>query len=86
MTKKTLLMLMLAVFTGICFAQVSGYVFSYSTGIYTEITGGTVLATATVGGTGTNSLDEGFYTATPIPFAFAYNGLQYTDVAISCNG
>lgn len=86
MSKFTLLLLALACLAGTGWAQVSGYVFSYAAGTYTEITGGTVLATATVGGTGTNSLDEGFYTATPIPFPFHFNGLPYSECAVSCNG
>ncbi len=86
MNHRLLLVIMLAVAASLTFAQVSGYVFSYSLGTYEEITGGTVLATALVGGTGTNSLDEGFYTGTPIPFPFHYNGLPYSEVAVSCNG
>jgi len=79
-------MLMLAVFAGMCFAQVSGYVFSYSAGIYTEITGGTVLGTAAVGGGANNSLDSNVYQATPISFPFHYNGLPYNEVAVGCDG
>jgi hypothetical protein len=86
MRKQLLLLLILALAGSAGFAQVSGYVFNYSTETYTEITGGTVLATALLGGTGTNSLDEGFYIGTPIPFPFHYNGLPYTEVAVSCNG
>jgi|GEM_PF-6660203 len=86
MKKLILLLMMLAVMAGTAYAQVSGYVFSYSAGTYEEITGGTVLGTATVGGTGTNSLDGGFYTGTPISFPFAYNGLPYTELAVSCDG
>ncbi len=86
MKTKFMLTLLLAVLAGSAFAQVSGYVFGYTAGTYSELTGGTVLATATVGGTGTNSLDEGFYTGTPIPFPFHFNGLPYTETAVSCNG
>jgi hypothetical protein len=87
MKKLVLLLFMLAVLSSIAFAQVSGYVFSYAAGAYTEITGGTVLGTAVIGGTSyLQTLDSNFYTGTPIPFAFRYNGQPYTEVAISSDG
>ncbi|MDZ4181738.1 MAG: hypothetical protein U1B83_02585 [Candidatus Cloacimonadaceae bacterium] len=86
MEKKLLFLLMLAVFAGMGFAQVAGYEFSYSAGIYQEISGGTVLGTAAVGGGANTSLDSNMYPATPIPFPFHYNGLPYTETTVACDG
>lgn len=69
------------------YAQVNTYTFTQTTGAYSEITGGTVVATAT-GTTGAASLDDVIYnlpTGT-IPFNFSYNGSAYTGCNISTNG
>jgi hypothetical protein len=84
--KKTMLILMLAMLACIGFAQVASYTFGYSAGTYTEITGGTVLATATEGGTGVTSLDNNTYPNISIPFYFPFNGRQYNQVSINSNG
>jgi hypothetical protein len=68
-------------------AQVAtNYVFSQSTGTYTPISGGTVLATATdVTTSNVSSLDQGVFTAS-IPFSFTFNGTAYTSVDVYANG
>jgi len=68
-------------------AQVTGYTFSSTLGTYTEITGGTVVATAT-GTTGIPSIDDVIF-AMPdgtIPFDFYFNGALYSGFNISSNG
>ncbi|WP_185146645.1 fibronectin type III domain-containing protein [Chryseobacterium sp.] len=65
-------------------AQVSLYSFSSSMGTYTEITGGTVLATAT-GNTSATSLDAGIYAFTP-SFTFFFNGAPVTNISVNTNG
>jgi hypothetical protein len=84
--KKLLFVLMLAVMVGIGFAQVANYTFSYAAGTYNEITGGTVIATAEVGGSGVTSLDDVLYPNTPIPFLFGFNGRRYNQVTVTTNG
>ncbi|MDF0718896.1 fibronectin type III domain-containing protein [Kaistella sp. PBT33-4] len=65
-------------------AQVSTYTFSQTTSTYTEITGGTVLATAT-GNTAATSLDTGVFAVVP-SFTFMYNGSPVTNINMSANG
>ena len=81
--KKLLLMLVLAAVACIGFAQVSAYTFGYSTGAYSEITGGTAIGTTTIGGV---TLDNVTYPNVPIPFFFPFNGRQYNQVTINSNG
>lgn len=84
MLKSTFLMFLLG-FSGIQLrAQVSLYTFSSSMGAYTEITGGTVLATAT-GNTSATSLDAGTYAFTP-SFTFYFNGAPVTNISVNTNG
>ena len=59
-------------------AQVSSYGFSQSAGTYNEITGGTVLGTATN--------DDTSFPANPIGFSFYYNGANYTQFSVNSNG
>lgn len=68
-------------------AQVSAFSFSQSTGTYTEITGGTVLATAT-GNSGSAGLDDMIYPIAngSFPFTFNFNGTGYTGANVSSNG
>lgn len=66
-------------------AQVSSYLFSQSNGSYTEITGGTVLATATGNAIGAPSLDSGVFPVT-LPFPFTFNNQSYNDISVSVNG
>jgi formylglycine-generating enzyme required for sulfatase activity len=61
-------------------AQVSSYSFTQSVGIYTPITGGTVLATGTAG------YNNNIYTISALPFAFNFNGVPYTSINVSSNG
>ncbi|KPE51380.1 T9SS type A sorting domain-containing protein [Chryseobacterium indologenes] len=65
------------------YAQVSGYVFSQSTGTYTPISG-TVIAEAT-GNTASTSLDDTIYPLS-LPFDFTFNGAAYNSINVSTNG
>lgn len=66
------------------YAQVSRYTFQQSNGTYSEITGGTVLATATA----TNSFDSQNWSIAngTIPFSFSFNDIPYTGLNINSNG
>lgn len=68
-------------------AQVSSYSFVQTTGTYTALTGGTVVATAS-GTSGAASLDDAVYTLAngTIPFSFTFNNVAYTGCFISTNG
>lgn len=55
----------------------NAYTFAQSVGTYTPISGGTVLAT---------SCDDNNYNANAIPFTFNYNGTDYTQFSVNCNG
>ncbi|WP_187658405.1 GEVED domain-containing protein, partial [Flavobacterium macrobrachii] len=70
-------------------SQVSGYAFSQSTGTYTQITGGTVLATQTATtGTAAGALDDVNYLVA-LPFDFTFNGVTYasgTNIHVNTNG
>ena len=59
-------------------AWTSTWNFSQSPGIYTAITGGTVLGTATN--------DENVFSALSIGFTFNYNGTAYTTFGVMTNG
>ena len=65
-------------------AQVSSYSFAQSSGTYTPITGGTVLATATTA----NNFDSQIWTIADgtIPFNFNFNNANYTGCVINSNG
>jgi subtilisin-like proprotein convertase family protein len=67
--------------------QVSTYIFSQTSGAYTPITGGTVVATATANA-GAAALDDVNFTlpAATIPFTFTFNGIGYTGLNINSNG
>ena len=66
-------------------AQVSSYNFSQTTGTYNEITGGTVLATAT-GNSYALSHDNEVYNVAGLPFTFTFTGIGYTGFNVSSNG
>ena len=68
-------------------AQVSTYNFSQSSGTYTPITGGTVIADA-IATSGVGSLDDVIYTLPDgtIPFDFYFNGQLFTGLKVSSNG
>jgi len=59
-------------------AQVSFYSFASSSGTYSEISGGTILATGAV--------DDNNYNANNIGFTFVYNGAPYTQFSVNANG
>jgi len=67
-------------------AQVSNYTFAQSPGTYTEITGGTVLATATSNATYAESIDDVIFNVALLPFSYTYNGVGYTALNVSTNG
>jgi hypothetical protein len=54
----------------------TGYVWSQTSGTYTEITGGTQI---------TSGCDDDTYNYT-IPFNFTFNGVDYNAISIQCNG
>jgi len=60
------------------------YSFTQSAGVYTPITGGTVLGTGT-GSAGAASLDDVTYSVT-LPFTFNFNGVGHTTVQVQTNG
>jgi len=62
-------------------AQVNAYAFTQSNGVYTPITGGTVLQN-----TGTTSIDEETYPNLDIGFTFNYADVNYTKFGIGANG
>jgi uncharacterized repeat protein (TIGR01451 family) len=55
----------------------SGYAWSQTTATYTEITGGTLLST---------TCDDTSFNAQPIPFTFTFDGTDYTQFSLNCNG
>jgi hypothetical protein len=68
---------MITLLTHGVWGQVNAYNFSQTTGTYTPITGGTVLASG--------SYDDGTSNVS-IPFTFLYNNIGYTQLWVSCNG
>lgn len=75
--KKLLLLIPMILSICFMFAQASEYTFVQSTETYTEITGGTVVATGTT--------DDTQYAITP-PFSFNFNFTPVTAMAMSSNG
>lgn len=59
-------------------AQVSIYTFSQSNGVYTPITGGSIV--------GTSTTDDGGFGAFNIGFPFFYDAVSYTQFGIASNG
>ena len=89
--KRTILCLLVILIMSMAvsiYGQVSAYVFSSSTGSYSAITGGTVLGTATSGGSGNTALDAINYNlpSGTIPFAFKFNGVDYTGMNVRTDG
>jgi Secretion system C-terminal sorting domain/Fibronectin type III domain len=81
---RLLMLLFAALASGNLIAQVSSYTFAQSTGTYTEITGGTVIATPT-GNTFSTSLDNNVYSISGFP-TFTFNGSNYTSCNVTTNG
>lgn len=76
----------LLVFGGSVWGQVNAYTFSQTSGTYTDITGGTVLITASSNTLGNAGFpDEQIYNIS-IPFTFTFNGAGYTSLNVSANG
>jgi hypothetical protein len=73
------LLLLITLITGVClaFGAVNEYTFSQGTATYTEITGGTVVATG--------NTDDTQY-AVPLPFGFSFNDATPSAMAMSSNG
>ncbi|MEO8211421.1 MAG: hypothetical protein ABI840_12755 [bacterium] len=68
------------------FARVDDYIFTQTTGTYTEIVGDTVVAFSTSTITNPFDLDDVTYPSNRIPFPFPFNGTTYTNFAINTNG
>ncbi len=70
--------------TSFFYGQVNAYTFTQSAGTYTEITGGTVLGTATT----SLSFDSQLWAIADgsIPFSFNFNGINYTGCSVNSNG
>ncbi len=68
-------------------AQVSIYDFALASEVYTEIAGGTVLATATAA-SGAGSIDDIIFNipSGTLPFNFKFDNVNYTGLNISSNG
>ena len=60
------------------------YQFSYSSGTYTALSGGTTLNY--LNGVGPNNADDGYVNAIPIGFTFTFNGVNYTTINVCANG
>jgi len=74
----TMLFLAMIFVAGNAYGQVSGLSFTSTAGTYTEISGGTQLATGT--------WDDATFSAVPIGFTFNANGVNFTTCVVSCNG
>jgi len=84
---KKAITLFLIISFGSISAQVSVYNFTQTTGSYTAITGGGVIATAS-GTSGAASLDDVIYNIPDgsIPFNFNFDNANYTGCKVSTNG
>ncbi len=77
--KKLLTLLLLVLFvSGISKANVADMLFSQSSGTYTEITGGTVVASG--------SFDNAIATNVPVGFTFNANGTNFTSMNVNSDG
>ena len=76
---------LLLFFGGSTWGQVNAYTFDQTTGTYADITGGTLLGTATANASGSTGMDDNIYNVS-IPFTFTFNGAGYTSLNISTNG
>lgn len=63
-------------------SQVSDYTFAQSSGVYTPITGGTLLQSTST----TSSIDDDNFLNLDIGFNFVYSGVTYTKFSINANG
>lgn len=63
-------------------SQVSDYTFVQSSGVYTPITGGTLLQSTST----TSSIDDDNFLNLDIGFNFVYTGVTYTKFSINANG
>lgn len=84
-TYNFFLILLMILYSSSIYAQVSSLFFTQSSGSYVEITGGTVVATATAT-TGVGGIDDVNFSAQPIPFTFTFDGIGYTEYNINSNG
>jgi len=80
MTRKLPALMVMVLFASLTlFAQIKFQV-STATGTYTALSGATAFNWASTGG------DENYSNATPIGFAFTYNGVAYDSFQVSTNG
>jgi hypothetical protein len=69
------------------YAQVNLYSFAESSGAYSEITGGTIIATANANsGSAPGSMDSYNSAAITLPFTFTFNGNSQTTAYMNGNG
>ena len=76
--QKYLLLLIFSFVALSAWAVVSEYSFTTTQATYTEISGGTVLGSVTN--------DNETFNAIPLGFVFTYNGVDYSNVSVACNG
>ena len=67
------------------YSQVSNYTFQQLSGTYSEITGGTLLGTASANNYSAGALYNLIYTINP-PFAFNFNGFTYSTIYVHSTG
>ncbi len=83
--KKNALLLLLLLCIGLNLsAQVSSYTFSYSSGTYTPLSGGTAVVPPNSGLSG-NGWFEQVYNV-PLPFVYYFKGAGYSSVFVNSNG
>src|ERR1051325_5053362 len=78
MKKLSLLFTLIVLIAAKGYSQVANYAFSQASGVYTAISGGTNLGTATN--------DDTSFPNLPIGFTFNYNGVNYTTFSVNSNG
>ena len=83
------IILCICIFVGISgsvWGQVNSYTFSQTSGTYADITGGTLLITASSNAYGAAGFPDDQIYNVSIPFTFTFNGAGYTSLNISTNG
>jgi hypothetical protein len=86
-TKQTkyLTCLSILLFSSMGWGQVNTYTFSQTSGTYADITGGTLLITASSNAYGNSGFPDDQIYNISIPFTFTFNGIGYTSLNISTN-
>jgi hypothetical protein len=75
---KLILLLTLCLAASLGWSVITDYNFTTTTTTYTPLTDGTIH--------GTDTNNEQVFNAVPLGFTFNYNGTDYTQISISCNG